>query len=163
MRYISILIIFVMMQHLYSQNTNRELTNDSITLSMLSKFTDMKELCNYHLIEKEYKVWKIRHLKNAYLIHITDSSQECFFTIISLKSKVKPGKRIKKGKTYNLKLESYYPHEPDVTILESLRQSFFEINGIVVYIPLKISRGTMVTTTDLQGLYYIRRPLKISK
>jgi len=153
MRYLVILALFLMVQQMYSQDTsNHKLINDSI---IDAAFKYQQKLCSYHLIQKQYKVLKIRHLKSAYLIDLTNPTGECFFTIISLKSKGRQNKQIKKGKTYIFKLNSYYPYKPNVIYVESLRQSYFEINGVTVYIPNKYSRGTIVTTPNLKGLYYI--------
>jgi hypothetical protein len=113
-------------------------------------------LCDYHSVLKEYKVLKIKSLKNAYLITVEDIQHKFYFSVISLKSHNQEGERIKRAKQYMFQLDFCDPPNPNVIYVGTLRQSYFDINGVTVYIPYKTNRWEMATTINLNGLYYIK-------
>jgi len=132
--------------------SNYKLINDSI-VGVAFKYH--QKLCSYHFIQKEYKVLKIQSLKNAYLITVEDSTKDFLFSIISLKSDSREGKKIKTGKEYMLQLNFYDPPNPNVIYIGDDYKVFYKINETTVFIPRKTRKYTIVTTPNLQGLYYI--------
>ncbi|MDR1181140.1 MAG: hypothetical protein LBL13_04095, partial [Bacteroidales bacterium] len=108
----------------------------------------------YDSILKEYMVTKIKRTNNAYLIRLTDATTcHYLFTIISLKTKKQEGKKIQKGKQYYFLLYSYYDTNI-YRIMEDPVKKQFIINGVSVIFNTDFKTGYIVTTPNLNGLYY---------
>jgi hypothetical protein len=116
------------------------------------------KLLKYDSIIKRYKVTKIKRLNNAYLIGLTDViTHRYLFTLISLKTNKQDGKKIRKGKQYDFLLYSYYgPKVHRIMGDPRTIKRYFIIEGISVVFTTNPKTGNIVTTPNLNGLYYTK-------
>ena len=144
MRYFLILLIlFFIEQNIYSQDIDTSIS--------LLNYPNSKTPINDSLPLK-CKVFRIKEIDKAYIIDIDikDKSKYFRYTIISLKNEKKDFKKIKRGKWYDFVLLSYYPF-----IIGDPLFAYYEIDGIRVGFKEDFRTERIVTTPNLQGLYYI--------
>jgi hypothetical protein len=105
----------------------------------------------------KYKIFRITEVEEAYIIDIDarHKAQHFRYTIISLRSEKQKLEKIKKGKIYEFQLFAYYPF-----ILVSdyyyRRGIVYTIEGVPITFIEDAKTGEIVTTPNLQGLYYIK-------
>jgi hypothetical protein len=109
----------------------------------------------YDSIVKKYKVTKIKRTRKAFFIGLTDAITNSYvFTIISLKTGKQEGRKIQKGKQYDFLLYSYSDPK-NYRIMKDPVKKRFIINGISIVFKTNFKTGNIVTTPNLNGLYYV--------
>jgi len=153
MRYFLILLVFFSMgQEICSQNLDS--SNNTVAIIDDWRNTNTK-IPIYDSLLVKFKVHRIKKTDEAYIIDIDVKNKVRYFpfTIISLKGeKQKNVKKIKRGNWYEFVLLSYYPLEK--AIVKSNPFRIYTIDGVRVGCG-DLRTGWIVTTPNLQGLYYI--------
>jgi hypothetical protein len=147
MRYFLILLIlFVAKQNLYSQIADT--SNSSIFTNFVNSKTPIE-----NALALQYKVFRIKKNDKAYIIDIDIREKTRYFryTIISLKSEKQDLKNIKRGKKYKFVLFAYYPF----IVVGDPIYDIYIVDGVRVGFMGDLKTGQIVTTPNLQGLYYI--------
>jgi hypothetical protein len=104
------------------------------------------------------KVFRIKKTDKAYIIDIGETPPYAKYTIISLKIDEKQDlNKIKKGKQYEFKLFAYF----DFILISDPAYRYgtiYTIEGIPITFKEDFKTGEVVTTPNLQGLYYVEHP-----
>ena len=154
MRYLLVLLLFLFIteQQTYSQVADTSLEksfNNKIPLNDTLPLT-----C---------EIIRIKKIDKAFIIDIKVSHISKFcgrYTIISLKSDKQDFKKIKKGKQYDFVLLAYHLYQKERVRTRGCNDIIingfgnFTIDGVNVGF-LMLNAGEIVTTPNLQGLYYI--------
>jgi len=156
MRYILIfLLVLFFQQRTYSQST------DSV------RNENKMDFCNHPNsktpIEKsrplKCKILRIKEIDKAYIIdiNIREDTPYVRYTIISLKNESEKQnlQKIKKGKEYKFALFAYFPF---ILIGDPIYRSciIYTIEGVPIIFKEDFKNGIIVTTPNLEGLYYIQ-------
>jgi len=156
MRKISLIIILSLL-YIFCFSQNPKDTNEVKEAIKIDLSYDDSEIPLFDSLAKEYKVTKIKRLNNAFLISLKDS-ENYRYTLMSLKCKKLKSQKIKVGKVYSFVLYSFYGN--NIIISDPMVQRFL-IDG--QYITFKVDFSTfVVTTSNLNGLYYIKSEIKIN-
>ena len=105
----------------------------------------------YDSLVREYKITSIKRITNAYAINIEDVNN-IRFTIVSLKYEKLKTEKIQKGKKYHLLLHAY--DDPKVIRIGDPMHRKIVVGDEVVDLKEDFKTGIIVTTPNLQGLYY---------
>jgi len=99
-----------------------------------------------------FKIMKIKHVENGYILNLCDEKNNYWYSVVSLKEKIKKCPKIKVGKSYNLVLKPYY----EETYFPYLGMLFdIELNGKKIIVPSETWTSNVYTSQNLKGLYYI--------
>ncbi|MBO4542650.1 MAG: hypothetical protein J5725_05640 [Bacteroidales bacterium] len=99
------------------------------------------------------KVYRIKKNDKAYIIDIDPRKKARWyqFTIISLKQEKTDLRKIKKGRQYIFQLSFYHPY---ILVGDPIYE-IYKIDGMEIGFKGDLRTGQIVTTPNLQGLYYI--------
>ena len=152
--YLILLFLFFVKQTIYSQNTDN--SNDTTTTNTkdysTSDYPNSKRPIENSLPLK-YKVHRIKEIDEAYIIDIDvrDKTRYFRYTIISLKCEKSNSEKIKQRKEYEFILFAYYP----CIFISDPWFAYYTINDVRFGFKQDFHNGEIVTTPNLQGLYYI--------
>jgi hypothetical protein len=133
---------------MYSQNPN---SSDSLAIDFKIYPNSKTPIADSRALK--YKIFRITEVEEAYIIDIR-SEDNYKYTIISLKSEKQKLEKIKKGKIYEFKLFAYYSFH----LISDYGYSYgivYTIEGVPVTFREDSITGQIVTTPNLQGLYYM--------
>lgn len=116
----------------------------------------MADILIYTNLIKKIKYFNLYNLsKKAYLIIMKNiENGKCFYVVSIKKNNIKgKKKKIKVGKIYEMKLETYYKSEARAMDIGMVYA--FEIQGNKIRIVENIFVDNIYISTNLKGLYYI--------
>jgi len=144
-----LLILFLIGLNTYSQSSD---TAENKTFISTRNFPNSKTPIN-NSFPLKCEVFRIKKVNDAYIIDIKGENK-LYYTIISLKSEKQNFKKIKKGEQYEFLLFAYY-----LFILigdpEYRRGIIYTIDNVPIIFKEDFKTGIIVTSPNLQGLYYI--------
>ena len=138
-------LLFSIEQKIYSQNL------DSSKLIEYWNYPYSKTPLNDSL-PLRCKIFRIKEIDNAYIIDLREETKRFKYTAISIKSGKQGFKKIKRGKWYEFLLFAYYSFD---RFGGGTHTVSYTIDGVRVVFENDLKTGKIVTTPNLQGLYYI--------
>ncbi len=117
---------------------------------------ESKSIVNKSL-KQDYLILKIDTIDNCYLITVKDSANN-FYTIISLFSNNENGIKIEINKIFNFQLNRLKNPPKDAYgnyRIGGIYDYDFLIEGVNIRFKGNLDTGDLVTTSDLEGLFYI--------
>lgn len=146
MRYYLILLVFFLLGDVYSQKPDVSVNISSVTTYNKTPIENSQPIM--------CKVYRIKKIENAYIIDVDVRDKVKYFkyTIISPKSEKQKLKKIKKGKQYEFILFAYSPY----ILIGDPIYTYYTVEGVKVGFKGDFKTGQIVTTPNLQGLYYIK-------
>jgi hypothetical protein len=133
---------------------------DSLIDNMITKKEIQFTIPIYDSIVKEYTVNEIKKNDKAYIIKIEDTDG-WIFTIVSLKCEKQKGKKIRKGGKYSFLLYTHYISEYNSKVVyvggwgHGNPKLIMSVAKTILVLDYKPAMGTIVTTPNLKGLYYV--------
>lgn len=106
---------------------------------------------------RDYKVEKIFHQSKAFIIYLHNEKEDKWYTLVSIKKKVRGYSKIKVGSTYALRLNPYFNQS---YIPDHARTFRVIIEGVKVSVKSESWTGNVYTSENLKGLYYIPYPAR---
>ena len=144
MRYFLILLVLCSMgQKICSQNSDSSNNTTKWDVNSKTPINDSLPL--------KYIIHRIKKIDKAYIIDIREEPRRFKYTIISLKVEKQYLKKIKKREQYEFVLFAYYPF----LVSGDPIYSIYTIDGVRIGFKGDFKTGHIVTTPNLQGLYYI--------
>jgi len=157
MRYYLILLAFFLIgQPIYSQNKDN--SNDTTSTHYSSMDYNIGDHPNSktpiaNSLPLKCEIYRIQEVEKAYIIDVMADSGKFKYTIISLKTEKQNLKKIKRGQQYELVLFAYYPY---TIIGHNVFYIEYTVDGVRVGFKGDLKTGEIVTTPNLQGLYYLK-------
>ncbi len=144
---ISFILLFSI-QNIYSQVEN---SSASILHEWFSPEVHIEQMTDTLILK--CKVYRIKKNDKAYIIDIDPRKKARWyqFTIISLKQEKTDLRKIKKGRQYKFQLSFYHPY---ILVGDPIYE-IYKIDGMEIGFKGDLRTGQIVTTPNLQGLYYI--------
>jgi hypothetical protein len=102
----------------------------------------------------EYKVNKIKNIRHAYLIFISNSTMDNYYTLISPKKNVRLDEKIKEGETYIMQIIYLAPKQKYVQYIGDKFPRYFIILDKVIRISKRDQFGTIVMSPNVLDKYY---------
>jgi hypothetical protein len=104
----------------------------------------------------EFRVEKIKKIRHAYLIYLTNSTRDFYYTLVSPKYNIKINyKKIKKGESYIMQLIYNEPKIKNiVNIIDIKPPKIFKINNKIIYISSENQKGELVISPNIINLRY---------
>jgi hypothetical protein len=103
-------------------------------------------------ISKEFKVIKIKKIKNGFILNLHDEKNDKWFSVVSVKYKgeIKNCSKLKTGRNYFFTIQKFYKND----IIPNIGLKFrVTINGIEMIVPSESWTGNVYFSSDLKGLY----------
>jgi hypothetical protein len=120
-------------------------------------YSQESESIDYKLVRQDYLILKIDTTENCYLITVKDSANN-FYTIISLFSTKEYGIKIEINKIFNFQLNRLKNPPKDAYgnyRIGGIYDYDFLIEGVNIRFKGDLDTGDLVTTSDLEGLFFI--------
>jgi hypothetical protein len=122
--------------------------------NIITKYNDNNDTTYYKI--GEFRVEKIKKIRHAYIIYLTNSTRDFYYTAISPKYKIKTDyEKLKKGNTYIMQL---IYNEPKIKNILNLSDTpppqIFKVNNKIIYISSDNQKGELVISPNIINLRY---------